>query len=657
VAVMFPRREADEPLPGRRCRRPAILAAAAAAVIEPLELRRMLSATVELDHTIANPAPAVGGEFGSSVAARGNWVLIGQSSYDTATHQNVGRALLRNTITNDAITIENPNFADADPVEFNDDQFGLAVAILGNNKVAVSASEGLRNGGTGAVFIFNVPALAGNSGSGTISTASQTWRGADTGAAFGAVLTAYQTDKVLVYANDTTPDDPNIPPEAQVDASGVGLFDSDLAESAGTLFFARPGGFLSGATMAVDGDNVLLSYFNGSSFAVDLVGPGGSVVEFDAGPAGDYIGTYVTPTGFGPLPGLATDGTTVVIGSQEQGKVYRYGFGDFLSAPVEYVAPVAGTGTFGVHVAIVGDDHFVVSDSLDSRVYVYEIGGNTAPTPLGDDFNDPSGLDAPNQLGFAVAALSDGRFVATDPGNNTGAADAGVARVFQIVTEPAGPTQPIELFEGILYVTADDPASISITGDGTFVTVKMGAESLTVAVSLITGGRIEVRGSTGADVVSVAASVKTNMWVFGNAGNDSIRSGGGNDVIIGGDGADLLVGGNGRDLIIGGDGADRIVGEQEDDILVAGTTAQDGDQDELGQIMAMWTSSLMFEERVDGLRSRLLYPPDNVFDDGDIDVLTGSSGSDWFLFTDGLDVITDLKSKDFADDLGFITAA
>ena len=49
-----------------------------------------------------------------------------------------------------------------------------------------------------------------------------------------------------------------------------------------------------------------------------------------------------------------------------------------------------------------------------------------------------------------------------------------------------------------------------------------------------------------------------------------------------------------------------------------------------------------------------------VFDDGSLDVLTGSSGQDWFwancVGTGVLDKITDLSASEFANDLDFINA-
>jgi hypothetical protein len=43
-----------------------------------------------------------------------------------------------------------------------------------------------------------------------------------------------------------------------------------------------------------------------------------------------------------------------------------------------------------------------------------------------------------------------------------------------------------------------------------------------------------------------------------------------------------------------------------------------------------------------------------VFNDTDADVMTGTSGSDWFLFDSTRDRATDLRDEAFLNDLSFI---
>jgi autotransporter-associated beta strand protein len=179
------------------------------------------------------------------------------------------------------------------------------------------------------------------------------------------------------------------------------------------------------------------------------------------------------------------------------------------------------------------------------------------------------------------------------------------------------------------------------------------------------GQRLVVRAGAGDDDVQAAGSVGLSVWLDGEAGNDRLKGGAGDDVLLGGDGDDILQGGNGRDLMIGGRGADRLIGNADEDILIAGFTAFDTNDAALAAVMAEWTSSRSYEDRVANLRGDSTNPefanrlngnvflkvngPDaTVFDDGAVDTLTGSSGRDWF-FAGDEDTITDQSASEFAD--------
>ena len=161
-----------------------------------------------------------------------------------------------------------------------------------------------------------------------------------------------------------------------------------------------------------------------------------------------------------------------------------------------------------------------------------------------------------------------------------------------------------------------------------------------------------------------------SAWLDGGAGNDKLKGGAGNDVLIGGKGDDLIVGGNGRDLLIGGFDSDPLVGNANDDILIAGKTDYDNNHDALCDIIAEWTrtgTDADFAARVNNLRNggglneSFLLNDLTVHDDGAPDVLTGSAGQDWFLFTaagDGAqDRVTDMSTFEaiYAEDIDFIS--
>jgi hypothetical protein len=133
----------------------------------------------------------------------------------------------------------------------------------------------------------------------------------------------------------------------------------------------------------------------------------------------------------------------------------------------------------------------------------------------------------------------------------------------------------------------------------------------------------------GDDQFTTAGSIDVLTIVDGGEGNDSLDGPNGGGILIGGPGNDQLNGGWARDLLIGGDGADRIVANKGDDLIVAGTTLFDSNY---AALPAVRTGAIPLNDT-------------NTFDDGDLDVLTGSAGVDTFLFNkDGggvLDKVTD----------------
>jgi len=159
----------------------------------------------------------------------------------------------------------------------------------------------------------------------------------------------------------------------------------------------------------------------------------------------------------------------------------------------------------------------------------------------------------------------------------------------------------------------------------------------------------------------VAASISLSTWLYGDAGNDWIKAGGGNDIVLGGEGDDLLLGKGGLDLLIGGGGLDRIIGNAEDDILIASSTVHDANDQALSDIMEEWTSGSEYDVRVTNLRDigvgedgDIFLNGTTIFEDLARDILTGSSGMDWFLWEDGEDKITDLDDEEFDDVRVFI---
>jgi PhoPQ-activated pathogenicity-related protein/Ca2+-binding RTX toxin-like protein len=105
------------------------------------------------------------------------------------------------------------------------------------------------------------------------------------------------------------------------------------------------------------------------------------------------------------------------------------------------------------------------------------------------------------------------------------------------------------------------------------------------------------------------------------------------DVLLGNALANVLQGGGGRDLLIGGGGADQLLGQAGDDILIAGTTAYDGDALGLAKILLAWSSADDYAARTTRLRNGVngvsLSAGTTVFNDASLDTLTGGDDADW----------------------------
>ena len=76
------------------------------------------------------------------------------------------------------------------------------------------------------------------------------------------------------------------------------------------------------------------------------------------------------------------------------------------------------------------------------------------------------------------------------------------------------------------------------------------------------------------------------------------------------------------------------VTDAADDILIAGYSIYDANAFALRQILGIWTSGLTYAERTAALQSSSfafrLVSGQTLFDDEDVDYLTGSAGADWF---------------------------
>jgi hypothetical protein len=204
-----------------------------------------------------------------------------------------------------------------------------------------------------------------------------------------------------------------------------------------------------------------------------------------------------------------------------------------------------------------------------------------------------------------------------------------------------------------------DTIGVAPSRDGSQLVVRRnGAVAGTFPAAAVTG-RIVVHGLGGNDRISVSPRVTIGADLYGDAGNDGLTGGGGDDRLFGGDGNDRLTGGNGNDVLVGGDGndalagsagtdvliggagADKLTGGAGDDLQIGGPTAFDLDPTGLANILAEWTSSSAYSDRIAHLtgtagglnNGTYLTPGVTATDDGVKDVLTGGPGVDWFIGT------------------------
>ncbi len=165
--------------------------------------------------------------------------------------------------------------------------------------------------------------------------------------------------------------------------------------------------------------------------------------------------------------------------------------------------------------------------------------------------------------------------------------------------------------------------------------------------------------STGVNVLT--GNALSNLLI-GGSGFDTITGGPGDDILVGLNGDDMLVGSEGLDILFGGRGADRLVGSSGDDILLSGRSVYDEIvYDVRGRnvnvayfdaILSVWrqVSTARFRRNILRQASTGLLRDGMVFDDGDIDRLTGSQGDNYYLVGTG-DIITDQKNTILKDPL------
>jgi hypothetical protein len=307
------------------------------------------------------------------------------------------------------------------------------------------------------------------------------------------------------------------------------------------------------------------------------------------------------------------------------------------SVTVDNVDPVASVsgpsgGVRGQALNFSGS--FTDVGTLDTHEVKWDFGDGTVI-----DFHsstDPNALTPPTHIYTASGVYTLTLSVRDDDGG------IGVKSQDVTITAVAIQQDPCDPDETALVVggtTANDTIVLNPQGNAGDISVLINGVSQGVYHPT---GHIIVYGQAGDDDIQVAGSISLSAWLYGDAGNDRLKSGAGGSILLGGDGDDQLNGGSGRNILIGGRGSDRLVGGSGDDILIGGSTAYDGNPQLLCTIWDSWNSAVDgYAVRVAKLRHLLF--DSTVFDDGDVDKLTGASGQDWFFIGSG-DVVTSVQN-------------
>ena len=204
--------------------------------------------------------------------------------------------------------------------------------------------------------------------------------------------------------------------------------------------------------------------------------------------------------------------------------------------------------------------------------------------------------------------------------------DAGDGDSPALESAPAAVTVGIQHYSGVTVSNGILKAGGTAAAD---IITSTGGVLVINGATISTDGLTEIRvwAGDGDDRIDFSG-LSIPVFVYGGAGDDEIIGGASNDVILGGTGNDSVIGGNGDDMLIGGDNADRLVGSAGADVLVSGSLGSDATESSIRDLLAAWADSQITTEEDD--TADVL-----VEQDDGTDVLTGSSGADWFIISLG----------------------
>ena len=419
-------------------------------------------------HSMGLPEPEENDCFGNALAMTGDYLVVAAEADDTSAI-NAGRVLVFDL---SAAEPSEPWLTLAQPVAQPNGYFGTAIAISGDHLVVGAYRDDAAAENAGTCHVYN---LAG--GSPAVPVASPDKPLPAIADYFGNAVAISGTTVLVSAIHDDKGDT----------ESGCTYVYSLASPSPDTSAFALDSpvsGSLDrfGSSVAVDG-NTLVIGSPGSDAGASAAGMV-SVHDLSASKPTAVLATLEDPApgvdeNFGAA--VAISGSIVAVGSPgdddgaaDTGRVFLYNLGNLPATDPSWTLanPTPETGDrFGSTVAIsgnivvvgVGTDDMGAADS--GIAYVYNL-ASPAPTVPIHTLANPS--PAINDRFGATVAISGNRIVIGAPGDDSGAADTGIAYVYDIAG--GAPALPQHV---ILNPTpqADDGFGTSVGISGTLVAI------------------------------------------------------------------------------------------------------------------------------------------------------------------------------------------
>ena len=275
-------------------------------------------------------------------------------------------------------------------------------------------------------------------------------------------------------------------------------------------------------------------------------------------------------------------GSAAAVAVQENGRIVAAGTANSMFALARYIAdpadtdvipPTAAAAVTNITASGIGQHAFTVNYSPDVQPATLDTGDILVSGPGG--FSQLAmliGIDGPaatyavlppggtwtgTHNGTYTLAIQDDQ-VADTTGNVTRSSAIGTFAVDIPISAPTG-------LLSVIGTPGSDVIHLGLNGPEIVVTMN-GKASRYVAATV---QRIEIRGDSGHDVITIGAGIGA-CWIDGGAGNDMIHGGDGNDTIYGGAGNDRLFGGAGHDRLYGQDDNDLLDGGSGNDLIVGG---------------------------------------------------------------------------------------